>query len=413
MIWEENLDSQFERPPTFGEKVSDKTAKFGGSWKFIISFGCFILGWCILNALLADRGWDPYPFILLNLCLSMLAAVQAPLIMMAQNRQDEKDRARSEYDYKVNMQAELQVRHLNAKIDHLITNQCRKMLEMQVHLIKSQKQILSKGKGKQKFWQIELKQDPLCEMLLNRYYSKSVNSPLVFEDRFSGGDNFVGNIAQVEVIPSAAALGDPFKLVFDLNFGNQFATLDAVLAGEGRVSIRNCFQESGLEATGSIETLNVCSKDNTVRCVNGKLPPRYKWTLSKDTAERLHEFWRMPLTKLQIDYLPAQFLATHTLEQDRILMLTHITFFPTIKGEGTRLMMATDLEASEVLPDLGNPKWKELRSCSWSASQVVSGSPILVPLEIQLEGPHKYFFFVTIGQALLTGELHHHENLDE
>jgi uncharacterized membrane protein len=101
---------------TFGDRVADSVARFGGSWKFIISFAVVLVAWVAVNVVLATRAWDPYPFILLNLFLSMLAAVQAPVIMMSQNRQDAKDRVRSELDFAVNRKAEAEIIQLAAKL---------------------------------------------------------------------------------------------------------------------------------------------------------------------------------------------------------------------------------------------------------------------------------------------------------
>ncbi|MCG3177947.1 MAG: hypothetical protein BIFFINMI_00270 [Phycisphaerae bacterium] len=127
----ENLNEQFEGELTFGERAADRLADFGGSWTFIISFAVFLLGWMAVNALALWRQWDPYPFILLNLVLSTLAALQAPVIMMSQKRQDAKDRLRSEQDYRVNLMAELQVRLLHMKVDQLLNHQWRRLLEIQ------------------------------------------------------------------------------------------------------------------------------------------------------------------------------------------------------------------------------------------------------------------------------------------
>ena len=103
---------------TFGQRISDKFADFGGSWTFILGFGAFIVFWIILNSLwIKNQAADPYPFILLNLMLSCLAALQAPIIMMSQNRQEEKDRRRARSDYMINLKAELEIRKLHEKID--------------------------------------------------------------------------------------------------------------------------------------------------------------------------------------------------------------------------------------------------------------------------------------------------------
>jgi len=127
-----DISKQFERKLTFGERLSDQIASFGGSWRFIILFGVVLVFWIILNAvLLLNRGFDPYPFILLNLILSCLAAMQAPIIMMSQNRAELRDRLRSENDYKINLKAELEIRHLHEKIDHLLRRQYNRLFEIQ------------------------------------------------------------------------------------------------------------------------------------------------------------------------------------------------------------------------------------------------------------------------------------------
>ena len=127
-----DISKQFEKNLTFGERLSDHIAEFGGSWKFLITFGALIFVWIGANAvLLATRAFDPYPFILLNLILSCLAAVQAPVIMMSQNRAESRDRLRAENDYKINLKAELEIRHLHEKIDHLLRRQYNRLFEIQ------------------------------------------------------------------------------------------------------------------------------------------------------------------------------------------------------------------------------------------------------------------------------------------
>lgn len=121
-----------EAQRTFGQKIADKVAAFGGSWTFIIAFLGFILIWICLNVFwLANRNFDPFPFILLNLILSCIAAIQAPVIMMSQNRQESKDRERAKKDYMINLKAELEIRSLHEKIDHLILRQQQEIVEMQ------------------------------------------------------------------------------------------------------------------------------------------------------------------------------------------------------------------------------------------------------------------------------------------
>lgn len=117
---------------SFGNKVADKVADFGGSWTFILSFICFLLLWIVVNAFIfMNKGFDPYPFILLNLILSCVAALQAPIIMMSQNRQETKDRERAKNDYMVNLKSELEIRILHEKLDHLMMHQQQELMEIQ------------------------------------------------------------------------------------------------------------------------------------------------------------------------------------------------------------------------------------------------------------------------------------------
>jgi len=131
-VLSENIEDDIEAKLTLGMRLADKIASFGGSWTFIIAFFSFILVWMGINIwILATRSFDPFPFILLNLILSCLAAIQAPIIMMSQNRKEQKDRIRGEHDYKINLKAELEIKLLSEKIDHIIVHQNKKLLEIQ------------------------------------------------------------------------------------------------------------------------------------------------------------------------------------------------------------------------------------------------------------------------------------------
>ncbi len=130
-IISENIEETEEENSTRGQRLADRVATFGGSWFFILLFGFIMLIWIFLNSNLLNKGFDPYPYILLNLILSCLAALQAPVIMMSQNRKEAKDRKRSEHDYKVNLKAELEIRLLHEKIDHLMIFQTQRIMESQ------------------------------------------------------------------------------------------------------------------------------------------------------------------------------------------------------------------------------------------------------------------------------------------
>ncbi|MFO0979517.1 MAG: DUF1003 domain-containing protein [Planctomycetaceae bacterium] len=128
----EDTNKEIAEAATFGERIADRLASFGGSWTFLISFGLVLCVWITLNSVaLLQKPFDPFPFILLNLVLSCLAAIQAPVIMMSQNRQEARDRLRAEHDYRVNLKAELEIRHLHSKLDMLLSHQWQRLLEIQ------------------------------------------------------------------------------------------------------------------------------------------------------------------------------------------------------------------------------------------------------------------------------------------
>lgn len=132
-------EQQADHPLTFGERLADKVASFGGSWRFLMSFGFFMLVWLLINGLRKDS-FDPFPFILLNLLLSCLASIQAPIIMMSQNRKEARDRLAAEHDYQINLKAELEIRHLHEKIDHLMGRQWERLAaiqQMQIELLEN------------------------------------------------------------------------------------------------------------------------------------------------------------------------------------------------------------------------------------------------------------------------------------
>ncbi len=128
----ENLNTSIEETATFGQYLADRIAEFGGSWAFLISFAIVLLSWIAINTLpQTGVSFDPYPYILLNLILSCLASIQAPVIMMSQNRQEARDRLRAENDYRVNLKAELEIQHVNLKLDQLMSHQWQRLLEIQ------------------------------------------------------------------------------------------------------------------------------------------------------------------------------------------------------------------------------------------------------------------------------------------
>lgn len=129
-----NINIEHEKSYTFGERLADKVASFGGSWTFLILFSLVIIGWVILNSMMLAGGFDPYPYILLNLFLSMLASIQAPVIMMSQNRQAAKDRLSAAHDYEVNLKAEIEIMALHEKLDEI---RAKDLTELLKHVAKA------------------------------------------------------------------------------------------------------------------------------------------------------------------------------------------------------------------------------------------------------------------------------------
>jgi uncharacterized membrane protein len=141
-----DTNAEFDEKATFGQRIADRMADVAGSWGFIISFGVVLLAWISVNALaLLGKAFDPFPFILLNLVLSCLAAIQAPIIMMSQNRQEARDRLRAEHDYQVNLKAELEIKQLHEKVDHIMVHQWQRPTEIQQIQVDLMDELMKKG----------------------------------------------------------------------------------------------------------------------------------------------------------------------------------------------------------------------------------------------------------------------------
>jgi uncharacterized membrane protein len=144
-----DTETEFGQTLTSGERLADRVATFGGSWAFIGMFGAVLVVWMIVNSLvLMGRAFDPFPYILLNLVLSCLAAIQAPVIMMSQNRQEARDRLRAQNDYRVNLKAELEIRQLHEKLDHLLDRQWERFLEIQEIQIEILEELTARRAGR-------------------------------------------------------------------------------------------------------------------------------------------------------------------------------------------------------------------------------------------------------------------------
>jgi len=142
-----DIVKQADRDRSLGERIADRVAEVGGSWSFIISFGVCLLLWIVLNSVVLGGGFDPYPYILLNLCLSCLAAIQAPVIMMSQNRQAAVDRLRAQNDYEVNIKSELEILQVHEKLNQLREQDWATLVELQNRQIAMLQQLLERAGG--------------------------------------------------------------------------------------------------------------------------------------------------------------------------------------------------------------------------------------------------------------------------
>jgi uncharacterized membrane protein len=145
-ILSQNINMEFDQKLTFGGRLADRMSDYVGSWHFIIIFFFVLLAWVVINSVvITSKIFDPYPFILLNLVLSCVAAIQAPIILMSQNRLEARDRLRAEHDYTVNLKAELEIRHLHEDINHMLTNQWQRLMEIQQLHIELMQELVSKS----------------------------------------------------------------------------------------------------------------------------------------------------------------------------------------------------------------------------------------------------------------------------
>lgn len=145
-----NIEEDYNEQLTFGQRLADKVASFGGSWSFIMSFAAVLVAWVVLNSVVlvrSNQAFDPYPYILLNLFLSMLASVQAPLILMSQNRQAQKDRLTAQHDYEVNLKAELEIMALHEKLDLLREKQWQELISLQQEQLRLLSSMMAQQSG--------------------------------------------------------------------------------------------------------------------------------------------------------------------------------------------------------------------------------------------------------------------------
>ncbi|KAH6566034.1 hypothetical protein BASA50_005244 [Batrachochytrium salamandrivorans] len=379
-IEQSNWQSRFDLKRTMGQIAADAVARFGGSWGFLGSLGAFLLIWAVVNLILAaygpsDSAWDPYPFILLNLFLSMLAATQAPIIMMSQNRQAERDRLQTNFVAEAILNNEHQTRLVDAKIDHLLSYQWKRLLEIQeiqIHLLelqirhpdsiqpklvhhfsspKANEALLASPSGiysartenLKESWSVEIQSDHLTKMLLRHYFDADLpGDNFVMTHWHEDGDNFSGSISDVvlDIIDRRLT-----QITFTLNFSEHLATMDDVFSGEGTVHLRNDFNIPHMHHYGRIAQVRaILSSGVTISFLNGELPPRYKPTFARKREERITEIWKAHIRRLTISYVPPLQVAIIDVDEGYVLRRVTASIFPRPNGTipNTSVFMAVE-----------------------------------------------------------------------
>ncbi|KAJ1552515.1 hypothetical protein HK405_011044 [Cladochytrium tenue] len=373
-VEEQTWQTQFQLRWTLGEKAADLVARFGGSWRFICALLAFLAAWMLYNGIAGSSGgysWDAYPFILLNLMLSTLAALQAPVIMMSQNRQAQIDRLQSDYVAKIVLRAEMQVRHVNAKVDHLLSHQWKRLLEIQqaqadlLQLLQLESRRAAAGTYWQHAtggscascgtcrpptaplpespldrrgstatftanaaglgasrsrrarsatqWMFETEPDDHATMLLALHFGLPApyDDELVFAHRHADGDNYLGAVENVR-LDASAAFGDIGLITYDIVLSDPTASLDDMFAGEGSVTLRNDMDIPHMAMKGRILRLEVHPRDASYPVAsfdNGDLPTRHASSFQLRRADRIANFWRHPIARVSVAYAPPRPLA--------------------------------------------------------------------------------------------------------
>ncbi|KAJ3169920.1 hypothetical protein HDU88_000562 [Geranomyces variabilis] len=365
---EDSWTDQFNTRRTFGQKAADHVASFGGSWTFIILLLSILLTWMLINRF-SPSPWDEYPYILLNLLLSTLAALQAPIIMMSQNRQTVIDRAQGDYISRMTLRAELRMRHLDAKIDHLASRQWKRMLEIQqLHTDRISVQMQSKrdeqedvvmipttatsATSNQKAedgntflhqfnssalrsplasvtnlpalslttWNASTIRDDHLGMLLRAHYGVSrPGDTLIFSRWHDEGDNYLGTLSDVcfEWRSKSDALPALRHLQYTISFPRGMASMDDVFSGEGMLNLRNDFDMAETSLRGRITSIIVHTSQFRVHTfVNGNVPARYKPTTLPQRADHISDLFKQPLDRVVLTYRPPLAHAAITLAQE-------------------------------------------------------------------------------------------------
>ena len=306
---EDSWNTMFDTDRTFGERISDGISRVGGSWKFVIGLAMFIFSWAMFNRFAPEQyQWDPYPFILLNLMLSMVAAFQAPIIMMSQNRAADKDRAQADYVGKFVLRSENGVRRLDAKMDLLLSKQWKRIMEaqmIQMRMLEALDTVNHRLLGDHSNAIVVVRDEHLL-YLLRRYYG-DIKHEFVFSHRHSMADNFYGLVGDIRII-----WNDDIKSVqsvtYTLTFPDDSVTLDDIIVDEPSITLRNEFDIPSMVCAGHFARITPYflgdSSASPSTYTEDNIPERLQHTFSLRREDRIALFWRRPISKLILNYVP-------------------------------------------------------------------------------------------------------------
>ncbi|TPX49560.1 hypothetical protein SeLEV6574_g01374 [Synchytrium endobioticum] len=448
---ESNWQAPFQKKRTIGQRAADAVARFGGSWGFVVVCVCFIALWAMLNITLTQytgSSWDPYPFILLNFFLSMVASVQAPIIMMSQNRQNEIDHQVNDYVSTIMLRAENLIRHAQAKTDLLVGPTFRRLLEIQeieVDLLQTLHQqhrrfmnrshsgLLMNHRSSNATlleaptWTVETSPDPHARMLLHHYFGIFLEQDaLIFSRAHGDGDNYIGSVENVKLEfrqGSGKDQGRLRKITYDLVFPVAVdGTLDDILAGDAHVHLRNAFDIPQLQMPGRLHSLSVHFANEVITFQNGELPPRYLPTFAPRRIDKVADLWKRSVSRITLTYSPPSQMALLSVNERQVLTRMTVNFVPPTAtlgreeaGTSTVYLLKlplsfTDASAArvpeEILKQVVGPRplpsnWTKIAELDWSSPPCASDTnppdrilqPRDVNLDFDLEGPGVYTFY--------------------
>lgn len=366
---------RFDSKKTFGERAADAVAERGGSWGFVIGLASFLVAWTLLNTFLPEeKRWDPFPFILLNLFLSMIAAFQAPLIMMSQNRQAAQDRVQTEFVAEASLRAELSSRLIDGKLDHLIHGGWKRLMEMQelqAMLITERGGKWKPGKKSRKAAKLESSEafnlprtirvtlygplshsaDQHALQLLRAAAGDAPAPAFLFSHWHRSGDNFSCAATDITPVFTSSVLT---SISYTLAPTDLHASLDDLLAGQSSLRLRNDFDIPEQTMHSRILRVSAVFRDGSKLAFDGsKAPVRYVPSFATDRASKVSEIWKRDVASVAVSYgVDGSHVGVGSLvvEEGMVLSVLRISFIKSSADEEQPTLYAAQLGSDDPFP---------------------------------------------------------------